>query len=158
MHILILDVLPSFFHHATIVSLKFIVSKGLNLSQFYCLHEYISLLFLIFYYQKTDPHLRNSAAINTSRSASPRLCGYIDKTKRKSFKAENTKEDSKKVKFDDWEKFTSYCIKCGKRKKIHNGRCDIGVYHLRDKKFIPICSECFAKLPEIPDGYLDELP
>lgn len=68
----------------------------------------------------------------------------------------NTKNNRDEIEIEEWENFTSYCIKCGKLKKIHNNKCDIDVYHMRNKKFIPICHDCFAKLPEIPDGYLDD--
>lgn len=82
-----------------------------------------------------------------------------NKKKEAGIKSENsgkTKKDGDEAGIEEWENFTSYCIKCGKLKTIHNNKCDIDVYHMRNKKFIPICHDCFAQLPEIPDGYLDD--
>lgn len=36
-----------------------------------------------------------------------------------------TIKDADDTRIDEWENFTSYCIKCGKLKKIHNDKCDI---------------------------------
>ena len=100
------------------------------------------LRFYILFRERLFKHFKNNSNNKTET-------GIVNEINGKTIK------DVDDTRIDEWENFTSYCIKCGKLKKIHNDKCDIDVYHMRNKKFIPICHACFAKLPEIPDGYLD---